>query len=420
MLPYFGVYISTTTLAGHIYLAALLLPIVWHLTGGRLRDAWVIVLLTAAGAGSKSMFGPLIVCGALGVVGWDILRRRFPARALVLTVLVTLPVALITVQLVFGPGSYAESIQWQYANFSGFTRFYESVSPHLGDVPTRSLWLLGFGGLCIFGALAATWVLRRANSAGYVFVFAWMLFAASLIPAMGIALKGASQLFFLYYGLAVLAPLAGYGLIAAARWFIAHPGVRTAGGLVTLLLVMWAQYVFVPPNLPFNQQVLPIMAVFSRTFYWLPVAFSQDSDLPRSNGLNPNVGGYLSQMNMTEPLAEGLGWARLHLGEEAVFAVNVPEASVYAGLSEVRAFYETDAFSVRSHIAGSENGYFQPRRDLIAAWRDGADGVVEQMRTSGITHLFVDSVNGFAVPNRETLSPIFENSDFAIYALADS
>ena len=42
------------------------------------------------------------------------------------------------------------------------------------------------------------------------------------------------------------------------------------------------------------------------------------------------------------------------------------------------------------------------------------------MREAGITHVYVDSVNGFDVPNMEPLYPVFENGQFAIYALSSS
>ena len=420
-LTYFGVYVSSTSLGGHVYLAALLLPMFWYFRGQDLANSWVIPLFAAAGAGSKGMLGPLIVCAIFGTYLLEVIRsRRFNTRTLPLLVIVTVPTLLITAQLIFGPGSYAESVRWSYGDFGGYTKFYEALSTYFGDLWTRTLWLFGFSGLFIVGASAATWFERRKPDSSQYFTFIWLIFLASVVPAMGIALTGASQLFFLYYGLTALATLAGYGLVSLLRRILSSGTIRVTAAVATLTLVLLAQFLFVPPNIPLNERLLPIVAVFSRTYNWLPYVFASDATLPPAAPFTEESGVYFSVINMTDDLREGLSWARVDLPQDTVFVVNVPQASAYSALSEHRAFYETEMFSVYAHISQGHSDHFQWRRDLLADWQAGEADVLQRMREAGITHVYVDSVNGFDVPNTEPLYPVFENGQFAIYALSSS
>jgi hypothetical protein len=416
-LLYYGVYFSSTTLAGHIYLAALLLPLLWFFQGAPTRALGLLMLFAAAGAGSKSMFGPLILCGVLGLIGWHILRyRRLDKRLLVLLVALAIPILLITAQLVFGEGSYAESVRWSYGDYASYTKFYESLRPYLRNFPTRTLWFMGFTFLFLLGAIAATWRERRNRDHADYIVFAWMVFIASLVPSMGTTIPGASQLFFLYYSLAGLATLAGFGLVWLVNVILSQRWGRVSAAIATFIVLMAAQFAFVPPNLPFEQQMLPIISVFSRAYRWLPIAFADESHLPPPEPLSEAGSLFVTQIDMTDSLRKGLEWARLNLPPDSVFIVNITEISAYAALSEQRAYYETEIFTAYAHSVGGRNPVFESRRALIADWQSGASDVIDRMRSAGITHIFVDTVNGFRAPSYE-LSPIFENDDFAIYAL---
>ncbi len=62
--------------------------------------------------------------------------------------------------------------------------------------------------------------------------------------------------------------------------------------------------------------------------------------------------------------------------------------------------------------------HFGARFTLITDWRAGNLDVPARMRQAGISYLYIDRVNGFAVPTYPDLSPpIFERPDFAIYRL---
>jgi hypothetical protein len=418
-LLYFGVYVSTTTISGHIYLAALFLPLLWYYQQPRLENGWVIVLFAVCGAGSKSMFGPLLVCGVAGEFAWGLIRRRFDRNALILLCLVSLPVALITLQLVFGAGSYAESIEWIYAEFSEYTRFYEAVSADLGDFLSRTMWLIVFAILFLVGTLSFIWSRRAQIINDRYAVFIIMVFLASVIPSMGIALQGASQLFFLYYGLTALASLAGFGYLALFTHLVRQRYLLVSLFLSILILYSIAQFRFVPPNLGFNESVMPVIAVFTRTTNWFPVAFQRHENLPLATGFEVEKGPYLSRLNMSSELRRGLEWARLNLPDDAVFIVNVSNASLYGALSEHRAFFETDMFSSRAHVAGGESDYYEERRSLLADWQAGVPNALENLAMMGVTHIYVDFLNGFPVVNESPARLLFQNDHFAVVALQE-
>lgn len=422
-IMFFGVYISTTTLGGYIYLAAILLPINFFFRHPDLRTALVIALVAFAGAGAKSMFGPLIFCAVAGTVGslWIIGRQRKLKGPLIL-VASLVPAAAVTARLVFSQNSYSGAILWKYASFSRALPYYVNhISLGLPPDALASLWPIGFSVLFLLGALVTTWKLRHDDETSAFLVFVWLFFAASLVPTMTIQLQGASQLFFLYYGLGALATIAGFGLFPLVVTPVRHPRLFITIATTVLFLFNWAHFESSSAEHSLKDWAMASQATFIlRATNWIPEAFKTDDQLGHSVDKATNSDPYRRQMILTDDLYRGLLWARTHLPTNAVFAVNVLDASVYAAYSEKRAFLETTLFSVEQHE--SNNMYavldqFQWRYDLLNDWKTGQRNVYDRLKQAGITHLFVDHVNGGTVSGLPGAKLIFENHDLEIYAL---
>lgn len=426
-LMFYGAYISTTTLGGYIFLAALLLPLAHTFRQPTAAGLGVIALLTFAGAGAKSMFGPVVLSGMIGLLGWQaLIRRRWDRRWWGLLAAVLVPVGAVTAQLVFGANSYSESIRWGYAHFSRLMPYYLVLSAHgWPEFLAATLWPLGFALLFVTGAALAVRRTRPDEPLATLLVFGGLAFAASLVAALAIYLNGASQLFFLYYGLAAVSPAAGYGLARATLALIRRPNATPIAAAVFLLALNFGHFESTSPDRSFGEWINYNQAGFVwRALRWASDAFRTDAQLPREPYLQAAsgpLGPYARQLVLTDEIADGLRWAREHLPKDAVFAVNVAEAAAYSGYSERRAFLETTLFSSRRHAAASLDApleVFAWRHEIIEEWQAGDANILERMRAAGITHVFVDYVNGEPVAALPADRRIFHNRDFEIYTTA--
>lgn len=426
LVMFYGVDVSTSTLGGYIFLVGILLPLLWLLKNGKLVDGWVIALLAFGGAGSKSMFGPLLVAGVAGVAGWQLVfQRRFSLRSWAALFMIAIPVIFVSIPLIFGPSSYSESIKWDFATFTPSTPFFSTfITRSIPDGVLRAVWLPGFAFLFLLGAVVTTWLHRKSDFQYLLFV--WMLFFASIIPALFIALLGASQLFFLYYGLAVLSTLSGYGLVRILLWLVASIRQQRPR-----LVIFWAAFVIINmiqigfPTTAENWRSLVYSmngGVFIRTVNWLDIYSRESVALSRAKPITDYGNGevFSRRYTLTDEIKNGLLWARLNLPKSTVFAANVPEASVLSGLSEHRAFFETMLFSLYRHrtsMAGALQ-YYHERFQILEDWKVGTPDLIARMKAAGISHLFVDKVNGYSVAELPGLSdPVYVSEDFVIYAL---
>lgn len=426
-LMFYGAYISTTTLGGYIFLAALLLPLAYTFRRTVPAGLGVIALLTFAGAGAKSMFGPVVLSGMIGLLGWQaLIRRRWDRRWWGLLAAVLIPVGGVTAQLVFGANSYSESVRWGYAYFSRLMPYYLVLTARgWPEFLAATLWPLGFALLFVIGTAIVVRRTRHDEPLATLLLFGGLAFVASLVAALAIYLNGASQLFFLYYGLAALAPVAGYGLARATLALIRRPNARLMAAAAFLLVLNFGRFESTSPDRSFGEWITYNQAGFVwRAFQWASDAFKTDAQLPREPYLQAAsgpLGPYARQLVLTDHIAEGLRWAREHLPKDAVFVVNVAEAAAYSGYSERRAFLETTLFSTQRHIAASLEApleVFAWRHEIIAAWQAGDADILERMRAAGITHVFVDHVNGVPVAALPADRRVFQNRDFAIYTTA--
>lgn len=407
----FGVHLSTTTVAGHVYLSGLLLLVLWSYAGLRRRDHWALALLAFAGAGAKAMFGPVVICGALGAAGWRLLRaRRFERPPWTTAGVVTAGSLPALLPLVLGEGSYSETIRWEFASFARQMPYFEFLAPHAPRTLVASAWILGFSLPLWVGGIAACRPSAEPGPPAAFAAFAWMGFLASLVPALGIALGGSAQLFFLYYGNSMLATIAGYGLVRLAQ-ALASLRRLAAFAAVSLGVVVGLHLAL---ELPFHASLVnPYTNAVWHRASWLEDAGLLDRAASRWE--RAALGPYGKTLVLSEDARRGLHWARLHLPADAVFAVNVGDASAYAAYSERRAFLETTFFHVRSHESReASRSYFRDRRRALKAWQRGKR--TSQMRDAGVTHLFVDRVVGgsVATPGRA----VFESPGFAIYELS--
>ena len=437
-LAFFGIYLSTTTLAGQVFLVPLLILLreyyrggeergegepeseagPEHDLGGNWQNAWAIGLFAFAGAGSKAMFGPVVLCAAAGVAGWRLLmERRLDPRLLRVVGVLALAIAPPTMMLIFGEGSYSQSLQWIFGAFPRRTGAFETlVGWGVPESIAIVLWLFGFCAPILLGAILGSVAMRRRGEDGNYVVFVWMSLVAALVPALGIELLGQSQLFFLYYALTALATLAGAGWMAFIRSRFA---LRTTAVVCGLWILSQALLGFGGRLSMFDPRV---DAIWGRSQWW-PHAVTHRDRLMGSPRQQPaSTSPYERRISLTPGIEEGLDWARRNLPADAAFAVNVQSASVYGALSESRAFLDAANFSVRSHVArsqGAARGIFAPRRAKLDAWVQARPGFVAGLTSAGVTHLFVDRVNGRLVPidHPDLGEPIFENTDFVIFDL---
>jgi hypothetical protein len=419
----YGVHLSTTQLMGHVYLAALLLLVSWSFRGLRARDHWPLALLAFAGAGSKAMFGPVIVCGALGVGAWQaVVNRRFDRHAWALAALLAAGVAPAVVPLLIGESSYATTAVLTYSAFAQRTPFFEALVPPLPVAVAASAWVLGFTLWSLVGGVGAIRARAEAGDATRFIVFAWMCFLASLVPTLATELGGHSQLFFLYFGDAALASVAGFGWVTLASR-VARP-LRSGGrartlklgsalaALLLLLLGGRALGLRIPPRLADPETNL----IWYRT-QWMEAAGMKpylDASLP-----DPELEYYWKRLDFTEDHRRALSWMREQWQGDCVFAVNVVSASPYAGHSECRAILETWRFHVLAHQldqAGLER-HFRKRLVALAAWRDDRPNAAELLRSVGVTHVFHDRIAG--TPRSALGTVVFDSPGFAIYSLSD-
>lgn len=241
-----------------------------------------------------------------------------------------------------------------------------------------------------------------------------MSLIAALVPSLMMKLLGDSQLFFLYYANAILASIAGYGLVLLVKSRYALPllAFLSVAWLTTQLLVGFDASLAIVGQKQND--------IWLRPALWKDAVMNRNVQVPPNLLLEPELSPDRRKLYLTPEIREGLDWARRHVPSDGVFIVNVYDASPYSAFCECRAYYETTRFNLRSHMTGrgsdSNLAYFAPRTTTIRQWIRGEPDVVGRMSSIGITHLFVDRVNGVPVARHAALPrPVFQNAAFEIY-----
>jgi len=403
-LPLNGVYLSTTTLAGHAFFTSVLLLTFWHYRGMSRPGMAALVLLIFAAAGSKAMIGPVILCGALGAAAWhSVVQPEWTRATRILLVLAALGVLPVLYPLLLAEDSYAQAIRWVFAEYAGTLPYHRALtSVGVPDAAARSLWIFGFATLPLVGAVLATPLMRTNTECTPYLTFVWMAFFASLVPSVSIGLRGTSQLFFLYYGIASLATIAGTGWIA-----LAHSPYRSrvAWGIFSLWVAV--QLLF---GLPATTRTISSNAEIDlgRVGWW--------THLGREAPRNGRELRRLGVMSMTPSIGDGLDFARRTLPADAVFATNVFEAAPFAALSESRAFFETVNLHVSAHLGNkTDNGRFEARLHVVRDWIEAKPHSCGALLAGGVTHLFIDRVNGVDLSAASGFGrAIYQSDDFEV------
>jgi len=419
----FATYNSPPTLAGYMALLALLLPVYWQYGQHRWQDGWVVTLLAFFGAGAKGVVGPLLVCAAGAVVVWQLIfGRHLIGRALRLVILMLVPIPLITLPLAFGSRNSVSSLVLRNNSFAAQLPYYNTlIALHWPDGIARGVWIFGFAFLYLLCAALGTWRQRKNRRTTPFFVFVWAFFLAGVIPGTCFYIFGDNQIYFVWYGLVALTSIAGYGLFALCAWLGRHP--RVFGLSIVAIVLVYALVPGIDPIQPVAANYRESLA--NAHFHLMRTAvFDAQSDTQlrnESQKCNPQPdAGACSYTFLTEDIRNGLAWARSSLPKDAVFAVNAYNAGVYGSYTERQAFFESVQWTAEGQ-SGDPNmlkDHFGARFTLITDWRAGNLDVPARMRQAGISYLYIDRVNGFAVPTYPDLSPpIFERPDFAIYRL---
>lgn len=411
----FGLYLSNSTVWGYIYLLGVALPLVeQHLTSRR-GETWVIALLAFAGAGSKAMLGPLLVSASAGMVVWSLVFRwRVPSQgqavesswsvSATLFGVVSLAVFASSANLILGKDSFSSAFSWVFGAYGAMTPFYGTLHAWLpwAGILIKALWVPAFFPLILFGAAFATAAAGDDTRRARYCAFAWTLYAASLVPTMALSMKGYSQLFFVYYGLVVLAPVAGLGLVLLARAAASSLRLAALAAFGVAVVACGAQWLAPGPHgSPFGPAAVTAWPGVNLR----PLA--QPEDL---RGLATRT------FVLTPEIREGLAWAREHLGSSDVFVANRLRCGVYSAYCERRSFFETLDYTPEAHLdmdlARQRYGW---RSELVEDWVAGRPGALDRLEDSGVTVLFVDHLNG---PSVSLLpEPVFRNRDFSIHRL---
>jgi hypothetical protein len=349
-----------------------------------------LVLLLIACAGTKGQVVPVLVAALAGFVAWIALReRRLHTPALLLTV--------VTGALLLGLYSFAQQRATSIA-VHPFAR-----TPTATTLPVPIPWILGLSGLLgirmlgLFGAIPAAWRVTSRPTTWLV-----VLAAAGIAPAVVFDM-GTGEYYFLWFAYVVLSALTG--AVVATMWTRRNTG----WGLVAASLAV----------------VLGIIGACD-----MPIDYAD-----RIRRYTAGAPAYATtNQNLTRSLWSGLVWAREHLPEDAVLAVNNQTLSAsgdwryfyYSAFAERRTFLGGWMYSDRTHTVGYNDaalGKVQPFPERLAlntaAFSSGSASAIEALRVRGVTHLLVDKVHGHPVEALDTAATrVFSNSDVDIYAVS--
>jgi hypothetical protein len=413
-IVYSGLDLSTSTIVGFWALAAFFLPLRWFLAGGRLRDVWVLALFAYMAAGSKSVPGPLLVLAIGAVIAAALLRRRRPPpRALILLGILVAVFSVTTLPVLLG-STVAGSTTLTFAATA-------QLNPYAAELLRVPGWLrlgfypIGFAFLLWLGAALGAWRLWREGEADLCsFVVAALLFGAVVVEATSI--PGNSELFFLYMGMVLVAPVAGLGLcqLGEVLWRGRKRATPIAGLVMLTIGAAVNLKVGGTPSLPLDDG-----SRWASNFF---IHVGEGVDAYRDPGAPspPNLLWYSggSLLRITPADFDALGWLRGVATSSTLIATNVPGAAFYADLCECREYFQTEEYApeyIAAKLAGIITTAFVTRERLLEAWIDGRPGSIKALVKVGVTYLIVDHINGFPITPQGMPTPVFSNPDITIY-----
>ena len=294
------------------------------------------------------------------------------------------------------------------------------------------------------------------------------LFATTLVPFVLLFHPGASQMFFVYYGLLAACPLAAQGLIAGfARWRRARPGDLAPVALALVVFgVALAMQEIVPAvgelggwatwrwYLALGVAVGALTLLAWRNAWrarttWVATAVGVllvtamadhpfDHLTPMARRLEAGRGPQdQSFVPLTPDLERGLLWLRAHTTPDDVVASNaayIDAAQQQPILVRVSAFAERRTFlegwtqTIRNSELAAED-YDLPLSERRLAFPDrlalnrrafllGSANALDELQRRGVRLLWVEKNNGPASPKLARRAKlVYENAECAIYAL---
>ena len=417
-IMYSGLDASTSTLVGFVALAGLFLPLRWFLLGGRFRDLWVVALLAYMAAGSKSVPGPLLVVAAAAIIGGSVLQRRMPSRRSVLLMAVFAVTFCATALPILLRPTVAASVTLTFGATAQLNPYIDQLT-RIPEWFRLAIYPIGLSLLLWTGFAFGLYRLAKLGEAELCwFLTGALLFGAAVVDATTI--PGHSELFFLYMGMVLVAPVAGMGLTWLGTLLVQERKRLTPIAAVIVLGAGLAVHLSVGgvPSPPFYDGSRWAAGLYNNRIA-VGVADYQHPG-PASSPTPITYAATTRVLRVTPGIMAGLAWLRSVAVSSTVIATNVPGAAYYAALCECREYFQVEEYAEGvsgASISKADQILFADRSRLLEAWVNGQGGSVDMLRKVGITYLVVDHINGLPVVTVDMPRPAFSNSDIAIYRL---
>ena len=385
--------------------------------------AWIVVafLLWAAG-GSKGTVLPIVLGGLIFLGLWKTASEKKINRALILAFGLTIGVYLIYQKLVYS--NIVPQLQWGFFTMKDkmqvviaiVRRFPLAQAGWALPIYEIGLTLLGLCGLLGVRSLGLWffWRYCRANRFRLTTQQQWCVCLAlgALLPSLAFDLINNGQLWFFYYGYALLCALAAAGLFTLYQHIESSKLQKTAFGFVGLLCLL--------------SLISPARHL---------VTFGQNQLHHRPS--------YNQTPDVTPQLLEGLTWIRDNTPPQAIFAAsniytelsypyarNIPRYFYYAAFGERRFFLASWSYTSKSMAVGYErvrHGEINPYAERFALnqrlFQHADMSALEIMhRNYNVSFLLVDKIHEPVHPQlaqklATVARRIYSNSDIDIYQL---
>lgn len=415
---YAGLDLSTSTLVGFAALAGLFLPLRWFLLGGRFRDLWVIALLAYMAAGSKSVPGPLLVVAAGAMVGGAVLQRRIPSRRVVLVLAVFAVIFCVTALPILLQPTVATSVTLVLGATAQLNPYVEQLT-RIPEWFRLAIYPIGLSLLLWTGFALGIYRLAKLGEAE----LSWFLTGALLFGAVvvdGTTIPGHSELFFLYMGMVLAAPVAGMGLTWLGTLLVRERKRLTPIAALIVLGAGLAVHLKVGgvPSPPFYDGARWVAGLYKYRVAEGVTDYQHPG--PASSPRPITYRGTARVLRATPEIIAGLAWLRSAADYSTVIATNVPGAAIYAALCECREYLQVEEYAEGvsgATISAADQVLFAYRSRLLEGWMNGQPGSLDMLRKVGIAYLVVDHINGLPVETIDMPRPVFSNTDIAIYRI---
>ncbi len=328
-----GIYGSTTTLPGFVYLVTLALVLHRYLAGenGRPRmHLAALALLSFAASGTKGSVMPMVVAGLLGLLALRALTERRLDRRVVAALMITGGAATpMTAYLSTGGESFSAMFRFVPGAVPGGSGFLRNACQVLSGGPAAfdqapcghldgwvvlmltGLWALGYLGPSGLAGLAWLWQHRKGLRPTDVWIIGMCFGGGTLAYALA-ATTGLSQLFFAYNGQIMLGVLGG--------GFVANAGRPGRGRSLALIICALG--------------ALPILA---KMVHGVADGIERDASEARAR-----------PSDLEAQYSQALTFLRERTPHDSV-VMGRPGSLLVSAFGERRSYYETGYFTARAH-----------------------------------------------------------------------